>query len=86
MLQSCIELEYLNLSNFGISKVIYMERMFKNCPKLKEIKGKNHKTNNVFKEKILKGEDHKRTADEKKLYLIEIKRFKIELIINTLMI
>ena len=41
MFQECNELEYLDLSNFDTSDVIYMEGMFNQCHKIKEIKGIN---------------------------------------------
>jgi len=48
MFRRCNELEYLDLSNFDISKVNKMEAMFYNCYKLKEIKGiKNFYTNQI---------------------------------------
>ena len=42
MFKSCIEFEYLNLSNFDTSNVTNMEGMFFGCLKLKEIKGLNN--------------------------------------------
>ena len=42
MFYGCKELEYVDLSAFETSKVIYMNYMFFNCNKLKEIKGINN--------------------------------------------
>ena len=36
-----MNLKYLDLSNFNTSKVFYMDYVFTNCFKLKEIKGIN---------------------------------------------
>ena len=48
MFQECIELVYLDLSNFNTSNVSDMSFMFNNCQKLREIKGiKNFNTSNV---------------------------------------
>ena len=41
MFQSCYELKYLDLSNFDTSNVLNMEYIFRDCKKLKEIKGTN---------------------------------------------
>jgi len=41
MFAYCEELEYLDLSNFDTSNVIYMNHLFAGCDKLKEIKGLN---------------------------------------------
>ena len=49
MFDQCIELEFLDLSNFNTSKVTDMSYMFNKCIKLKEIKGINKfNTNNVI--------------------------------------
>ena len=42
MFQTCVELEYLDLTNFDISNVTDMSGMFNQCIKLKEIKGLNN--------------------------------------------
>ena len=42
MFQGCIELEYLDLSNFNTTNVTDMGWMFYECHKLKEIKGINN--------------------------------------------
>ena len=34
MFNGCTELEELDLSNFDMSKVLYLNRMFERCPKL----------------------------------------------------
>ena len=48
MFQYCVELEYLDLSNFDTSKVENMAFMFNHCERVKEIKGINKFiTNNV---------------------------------------
>jgi len=48
MFQGCVELEFLDLSNFDTSNIIDMSFMFNQCNKLKEIKGiKNFNTNKV---------------------------------------
>ena len=48
MFQGCKELEYLDLSNFNTTNVNNMSGMFRNCYKLKEIKGlDNFNTSNV---------------------------------------
>ncbi len=51
MFDECIELEYLDLSNFDTSNVTDMGWMFNKCLKLKEIKGINklntNKVNNM---------------------------------------
>ena len=39
MFQLCIELKFINLSNFDTSNVVNMALMFNKCKKLKEIKG-----------------------------------------------
>ena len=41
MFQSCYALKYLDLSNFDTSNVLNMEYIFRDCKKLKEIKGTN---------------------------------------------
>ena len=38
MFESCYELEYLDLSNFDVSNVTNMDRMFADCRKLKHLK------------------------------------------------
>ena len=49
MFQSCIELEYLDLSNINTCNATNMEFMFNQCKKLKEIKGiNNFNTSNVI--------------------------------------
>ena len=45
MFQFCEQLEYLDLSNFNITKVTNMVFMFAFCHKLKEIKGINNFNN-----------------------------------------
>ncbi len=42
MLQNCKELEDLDLSNFDTSNVTDMKKVFKECHKLKKIKGINN--------------------------------------------
>ena len=39
MFYSCEELQYLDLSNFDTSKVIYICTMFDGCNKLREVRG-----------------------------------------------
>ena len=42
MFKGCKTLQYLDLSNFNITNISNMERMFAQCHKLKEIKGINN--------------------------------------------
>ena len=42
MFEGCIEIEYLDLSNFNTSNVTNMGGLFSGCNKLKEIKGINY--------------------------------------------
>ena len=37
MFNKCMDLEYLDLSNFDTSNTCFMDFMFNDCPKLKEI-------------------------------------------------
>ena len=54
MFQECLELEYIDLSNFNTSNVTNMCSMFCKCIKLKEIKGINKfNTNNVTNMKAM---------------------------------
>ena len=48
MFEHCLQLKFLDLSNFNTSKVEKMERMFNGCRKLEELKGiNNFNTNKV---------------------------------------
>ena len=50
MFASCMEIEFLNLSNFDTSNVIDMSWMFNKCYKLKKIEGiSNFNVNKVTK-------------------------------------
>ena len=56
MFQSCSELEYLNLTNYNISKVTNKKLIFNECNKLEIIGGE--KFNEVQKEKKMKHQIH----------------------------
>ena len=47
MFQLCKSLKKLDISNFKTDKLIKIDRMFSQCPLLKEIKFEKFNTNNI---------------------------------------